>query len=65
MSFRLSARSRARLSRVHPALIAVVERAIARTSVDFKIVGPAGRRALDADDADFPATSRVIDLVFG
>ena len=38
MSFRLSARSRARLSRVHPALIAVVERAIARTSVDFMIV---------------------------
>jgi len=38
MSFRLSARSRARLSGVHPALIAVVERAIARTSVDFMIV---------------------------
>ena len=38
MSFRLSARSRARLSRVHPALTAVVERAIARTSVDFMIV---------------------------
>jgi hypothetical protein len=33
--------------------------------VDFKIFGPAGRRALDADDADFPATSRFIDLLFG
>ena len=37
MSFRLSARSRARLSRVHPALIAVVEAAIVRSPVDFMI----------------------------
>ncbi|WP_300649860.1 MBL fold metallo-hydrolase [Hydrogenophaga sp.] len=36
-----------------------------RGPVDFKIFGPAGRRALDADDADFPATSRFIDLLFG
>ena len=37
MSFRLSSRSRARLIGVHPALIAVVEAAIARTPVDFMI----------------------------
>ena len=37
MSFRLSARSRARLQGVHPALTAVVEAAIARTPVDFMI----------------------------
>ena len=37
MSFRLSRRSRDRLIGVHPALIAVVERAIARTPVDFMI----------------------------
>ncbi len=37
MSFRLSSRSRARLIGVHPALIAVVEAAIARTRVDFMI----------------------------
>ncbi len=37
MSFRLSSRSRARLVGVHPALIAVVEAAIARTPVDFMI----------------------------
>lgn len=37
MSFRLSSRSRARLVGVHPALIAVVEAAIARTRVDFMI----------------------------
>ncbi|QSF55573.1 M15 family metallopeptidase [Brevundimonas fontaquae] len=37
MSFRLSSRSRARLVGVHPALIAVVEAAIARTAVDFMI----------------------------
>ena len=37
MSFRLSSRSRARLSGVHPALIAVVEAAIIRTPVDFMI----------------------------
>lgn len=37
MSFRLSIRSRSRLKGVHPALVAVVEAAIARTSVDFMI----------------------------
>ena len=37
MSFRLSSRSRARLVGVHPALIAVVEAAIARSPVDFMI----------------------------
>ena len=37
MSFRLSRRSRDRLIGVHPALIAVVERAIARTPVDFMV----------------------------
>ncbi|WP_295168674.1 M15 family metallopeptidase [uncultured Brevundimonas sp.] len=37
MSFRLSSRSRARLSGVHPALIAVVEVAITRTPVGFMI----------------------------
>ncbi|TFW15219.1 M15 family peptidase [Brevundimonas intermedia] len=37
MSFRLSTRSRARLVGVHPALTAVVEAAILRSSVDFMI----------------------------
>ncbi|WP_299177188.1 M15 family metallopeptidase [uncultured Brevundimonas sp.] len=37
MSFRLSARSRARLKGVHPSLIAVVEAAIGRSPVDFMI----------------------------
>ena len=37
MSFRLSARSRARLKGVHPSLIAVVEAAISRSTVDFMI----------------------------
>jgi peptidoglycan L-alanyl-D-glutamate endopeptidase CwlK len=37
MSFRLSSRSRARLIGVHPALIAVVEAAMARSPVDFMI----------------------------
>lgn len=37
MSFRLSSRSRARMSGVHPALVAVVERAIALTPVDFMV----------------------------
>lgn len=37
MSFRLSARSRARMKGVHPDLIAVVEAAIAITPVDFMI----------------------------
>lgn len=37
MSFRLSNRSRTRMKGVHPALVAVVERAIARTPVDFMI----------------------------
>lgn len=37
MSFRLSTRSRTRMKGVHPALVAVVESAIARTPVDFMI----------------------------
>ena len=37
MSFSLSARSRARMKGVHPALVAVVERAIALSPVDFMI----------------------------
>ena len=37
MSFRLSSRSRTRMTGVHPALIAVVEAAVARTSVDFMV----------------------------
>lgn len=37
MSFRLSHRSRDRLIGVHPALIAVVERAITHTPVDFMV----------------------------
>lgn len=37
MSFRLSNRSRTRMKGVHPALVAVVEGAIARTTVDFMI----------------------------
>ncbi|MFN3836494.1 MAG: M15 family metallopeptidase [Brevundimonas sp.] len=37
MSFRLSHRSRAHLEGVHPALVAVVEAAIARSPVDFMI----------------------------
>lgn len=37
MSFRLSTRSRARLKGVNPALVAVVEAAIARSPVDFMI----------------------------
>ena len=37
MSFRLSNRSRTRMKGVHPALVAVVEGAIARTPVDFMI----------------------------
>lgn len=37
MSFVLSARSRARMAGVHPALVGVVERAIALTPVDFMV----------------------------
>ena len=37
MSFRLSARSRTRMKGVHPALVAVMEAAIRRSSVDFMI----------------------------
>lgn len=38
MSFKLSARSRARLIGVHPDLVRVVERAITVTLVDFSVV---------------------------
>lgn len=37
MTFRLSIRSRTRLKGVHPALVAVVEAAVARTTVDFMV----------------------------
>jgi peptidoglycan LD-endopeptidase CwlK len=37
LSFRLSSRSRAHLTGVHPALVAVVERAIVKSPVDFMI----------------------------
>ncbi len=37
MSFRLSIRSRTRLQGVHPALVAVVEAALARSSIDFMV----------------------------
>jgi peptidoglycan L-alanyl-D-glutamate endopeptidase CwlK len=37
MSFRLSTRSRSRLEGVHPQLVAVVEAALARSSIDFLI----------------------------
>ena len=37
MSFRLSARSRARLQGVHPALVGVMEAAILTTPVDFMV----------------------------
>lgn len=37
MSFRLSDRSRARLKGVHPALVGVIEAAIANTPVDFMV----------------------------
>ena len=37
MSFVLSQRSRVRMTGVHPALVAVVERAIQLTPVDFKV----------------------------
>lgn len=37
MSFRLSTRSRTRLLGVHPALVAVVEAALTRSSIDFMV----------------------------
>lgn len=37
MSFRLSTRSRTRLKGVHPALVAVVEAALARSCIDFMV----------------------------
>ncbi len=37
MSFRFSARSRARMKGVHPALVAVMEAAIGRSPIDFLI----------------------------
>ena len=50
MKFRLSTRSRARLSGVHPDLIRVVEAAIAATPVDFMVTeglrSPARQAAL-------------------
>lgn len=50
MSFRLSTRSRTRLQGVHPALTAVVERALARSPIDFMVTegmrSPARQAAL-------------------
>ena len=48
MSFRLSQRSRTRLTGVHPALIAVVERAILRTPLDFLVTEGLRSRARQA-----------------
>ena len=48
MSFRLSQRSRTRLTGVHPALIAVVERAILRTPVEFLVTEGLRSRARQA-----------------
>lgn len=45
MSFRLSARSRARLVGVHPDLVRVIERAIEISEVDFVVTE--GRRSLE------------------
>lgn len=45
MTFRLSARSRARLSGVRPELVRVVERAIEITTVDFVVVSGARTQA--------------------
>ncbi|MEO7336569.1 MAG: MBL fold metallo-hydrolase [Caldimonas sp.] len=36
-----------------------------RAPIEFKIFGPAGHRAASADDADFPSTSRFVELLFG
>lgn len=62
MSYRLSSRSRARLTGVHPALVAVVERAIASSPVDFMISeglrSPERQKALVAAGASRTQRSR-------
>lgn len=62
MSFRLSQRSRARLSGVHPDLIAVVEAAIRLTEVDFMVTeglrDPARQAALVKAGASRTLNSR-------
>lgn len=64
MSFALSARSRARLDGVHPALIGVVQRAIQLTPVDFMVVeglrSPARQAALVRAGASRTLNSRHI-----
>ena len=49
MSFHLSKTSRGRLAGVHPALVAVVERAIQRTPVDFRVTEGVRTAARQAD----------------
>ena len=62
MSFRLSARSRGNLAGVHPALVAVVERAIVLTNVDFTVIegrrDPARQKQLVAAGASQTLNSR-------
>ncbi|MGA0544430.1 M15 family metallopeptidase [Brevundimonas sp. VNH65] len=62
MSFRLSQRSRARLTGVHPDLVAVVEAAIRRTAVDFVVTegrrSPERQRALVKAGASRTLNSR-------
>lgn len=62
MNFRLSQSSRSRLEGVHPALVAVVEAAIRRTPVDFRVTEgrrtPERQRALVAAGASRTLSSR-------
>ena len=62
MSFRLSSRSRARLKGVHADLVAVVEAAIRKTSVDFMVTegirSPERQRALMKAGASRTLNSR-------
>lgn len=62
MSNRLSTRSRARLTGVHPALVAIVERAIVKSPVDFLITeglrSPERQAALVAAGASRTQRSR-------
>jgi peptidoglycan LD-endopeptidase CwlK len=62
MSFRFSARSRARLKGVHPRLVAVAEAALARSPIDFTITEgvrtPERQRALVKAGASRTLNSR-------
>jgi len=62
MSFRLSHRSRTRLTGVHEALVAIVEEAILRTLVDFRVTeglrSPERQAALVKAGASRTLTSR-------